>query len=794
MMQRWAFFLLFMFSFSLTYGQEGCHASVSGIILSSDDKKPIPFANVALILSSDTTRGVSNGKGEFIFEGLCTGDYSLQISSVSYLKLEAEISLSSEEKYRKTFSLRQDVKVLDQVTVETDKVEEIASIERTEVSQAQLRQSAGESLGEVLQNITGVNILQTGPTIAKPIIHGLHSNRILILNNGIRQEGQQWGQEHAPEIDPFVASNLRLIKGAAAVKYGSDAMGGVILVNPSELPRQSGLSGKVNLLGASNNGLYASSALLEGGIKNLPGFGWRVQGTYKKAGDARTPDYRLTNTGMEEQNFSMGLGYHKNNVGAELFYSNFNTEIGILRSAHIGNLTDFERAIGAERPLFISDFSYDINNPYQAVNHQLLKANGHVDVENLGQLSVQYGFQVNDRKEFDIRRAGRSVIPALSLNLVTHTIDLDLDMVARGNWKWDVGASFMYQNNENDSETGVRPLIPDFENLTAGGHLIGRYILPNLEFEFGARYDYRYYLVKRFNRANELEKPEFNFNNLTGSLGIVSFLSNNWTLRSNLGTAWRAPNVNELYSEGLHHGAAALEEGNPLLSTEKAIKWLTTLEKQTERFSLNVSGYVNMINDYIFLRPEDVDLTIRGAFPVFRYRQTDAVFIGIDTDLNYKLSDSWRYSGRLALIYAEDRNTNAPLVNIPANQFQSDFSYMIPSSKLNNWELTFGVNLVQEQLNAPRVVTVNEILQANRSDVDLFGTDDSIFDLVSPPEGYALFNLSTAFGLPVRNQELQVDITVDNLLNTSYRSYLNRFRYYADEMGRNVSLKLSYSF
>lgn len=135
-----------------------------------------------------------------------------------------------------------------------------------------------------------------------------------------------------------------------------------------------------------------------------------------------------------------------------MFFSSFDAEIAILRSAHIGSLTDLERAIGSEQPLFIEDFSYDINNPYQAVNHKLLKANGHIEVSDLGQFSVQYGMQVNSRQEYDIRRAGRSTIPALSLDLYTHTLDLDFDMRHRGNWKWDVGASFMYQNNENDSK------------------------------------------------------------------------------------------------------------------------------------------------------------------------------------------------------------------------------------------------------------------------------------------------------------------------------------------------------
>lgn len=687
-----------------------------------------------------------------------------------------------------------DVQELSEVTVEGEGVEEIATISRTEINAKALERTTGESLGKSLSTLSGVNMLQSGPTIAKPVIHGLHSNRILILNNGIRQEGQQWGQEHAPEIDPFVANNLSLIKGAAAVKYGSDAIGGVILVNPAELPRATGVSGKVSTVGGSNNRLYAGSMLLEGGFKGINGLGWRVQGTYKRAGDAKAPDYRLTNTGTFEKNYSIGLGYHKDALGAELFFSSFDAEIAILRSAHIGNLTDLERAIGSDKPLFIQDFSYDINNPYQAVKHKLLKANGHLDVANLGTLSAQYGLQINQREEFDIRRAGRSTIPALSLDLFTHTVDFDLDMASMDNWKWDVGSSFMYQNNENNPETGIRPLIPDFENWTAGAHVISRYIQPSYELEAGARYDFRHYLIKRFDENNNLLKPEFSFNNLTGSIGALFFLSNDFQFRTNLGTAWRAPHVNELYSEGLHHGAAAVEEGNDQLKSEKSVKWISSLEKNTEKLGLNISVYANLINDYIYLRPEDVTLTIRGAFPIFRYRQTDALLTGIDTDLRYKFSERLENKSKLSIIYAQDQKLTSPIINIPANSLSTGFEYGLNVKGWLNSYIGLEATYTDRQRNAPRVFSIAEIQNANNQSTDLFQGDASVFDILDVPDAYALINIDAGFEKQIRGSILKLNIAITNLFNTEYRDYLNRFRYYSAEMGRNISLRISYEF
>ncbi|GAB5522591.1 MAG: TonB-dependent receptor [Roseivirga sp.] len=765
-----------------------CDLVLKGAVLDNENRQSIPFATIEIPALGK--RLVSAEDGSFSFSQLCVGSYELVFRFLGYKTLTQSFDLSRGADTFKVL-MEPDIKDLSEVVVEAEKVEEIASLKRAELSADALRRNSGESLGQALTDITGVNILQTGPTIAKPVIHGLHSNRILILNNGIRQEGQQWGQEHAPEIDPFVATNLQLIKGAAAVKYGSDAIGGVILVNPPDLPSAKGLAGSFNLVGATNNRLGAGSLMLEGGINGLEGFGWRVQGSLKRAGDARAADYRLTNTGTTENNFSFGLGYHKERAGFEVFYSSFDADIAILRSAHIGNLTDLENAIGRDRPLFIGEFSRVINNPRQQVAHQLLKVNGHIDVSNLGELYLQYGLQRNQRKEFDIRRGGRSEIPALSLDLVTHTLELDMDLAPMGKWKGDVGASFLMQANENDSETGIRPLIPNFDNLTAGFHVIGRYVETRYELEFGLRYDFKHYLVRKFDTNNQLIRPEFDFNNITGSAGIVLNLAKGWELRSNLGTAWRAPHVNELFSEGLHHGSAAIEEGRDNLVSEKAIKWISSIEKNTARYSIDVSAYYNLINDYIYLRPEDVALTIRGAFPVFRYNQTDAHFIGLDANVSYLVGDRVEWTNKLSLIRAMDRANNSPLINIPANRLQSGFTYKFDDGKLNKPFVTFTADLVDRQRNAPRVVSIADV---RVSDTDLFVADQSIFDFLDVPAGYVNFNLSGGFKTELFSNELNVFVSVENLLNNSYRDYLNRFRYYADDMGRNISLKINYNF
>ena len=785
--------LFFLFTIGLStsvLAQGNCSLMLSGTVRGQDTGETIPLATVEL--QSTEKRVVAEGNGFFEIRGLCKGTYIVIVRFVGYQTLQKEVVVNGTTEM--DFELVPDVTDLEEVTVEGQKAEEVATLKSLSLQKDDLFKKSGESLGKALSGLSGVNMLQTGPNIAKPVIHGLHSNRILILNNGIRQEGQQWGQEHAPEIDPFVATNLQLIKGAAAVKYGSDAIGGVILVNPPDLPRSPGLSGSLNAVGNSNNGLFTGSAMLEGGVEGLEGFGWRLQGSYKKAGDAKAPDYRLTNTGTLERNFSIGLGYHKESGGFEVFFSSFDAEIGVLRSAHIGNLTDLERAIGSERPLFIRDFSYDINNPRQRIKHELLKLNGHVTLDNLGDVSVQYGLQRNIREEYDIRRGGRSTIPALSLELITHTLELDLDMKPIGPIKGDIGASFLFQGNSNNPETGIRPLIPNFDNWTAGAHAIGRYVQNRYELELGVRYDYKHYLVKRFDNNNNLLTPEYDFSNVTGSAGVILFLPSDWVFRTNVGTAWRAPHINELFSGGLHHGSAAVEIGNDQLDTEKAVKLISSLEKVSSRYDINIAAYYNYIRDYIYLRPENVELTIQGAFPLFSYTQTDASFIGFDADVNYHLTDQVDLTGKLSLIRAEDEVNNGPLINIPTNRMSAGITYNFQDGRLKEPYVSFLVDAVDQQRNAPRVVTIAEILEANQQNTDLFDQDKTVFDYLAPPEGYVNIGLSTGFKIPVRENEIAVYASVENVFNNSYRDYMNRLRYYSDEMGRNFSIKLNYNF
>ncbi|MBX2844521.1 MAG: TonB-dependent receptor, partial [Flammeovirgaceae bacterium] len=226
------------------------------------DSEENPIIGATVLLPKINKGSISDTSGIFNFRNIPMGEYLVQISNIGFEPFETTIKLPLQETLK--IKLEKSIQLLDDITVEGIKNTTTMNSYST-LSAFELEQKSGKSLGETLESISGVNVLKTGPGISKPIINGLHSNRILILNNGIRQEGQQWGVEHAPEVDPFMADNIQVIKGAESVRFGADAMGGVIILNPPKLPNSEGITGEIQLTGSSNGRQGVVAGKLEGG-------------------------------------------------------------------------------------------------------------------------------------------------------------------------------------------------------------------------------------------------------------------------------------------------------------------------------------------------------------------------------------------------------------------------------------------------------------------------------------------------------------------------------------------------
>ena len=446
-------FLLVM-GFSL-YGQETLN-----LIVEDKAGQPLPSAVVHFV----GKHFVSDAKGRVNISNLAKGKYPIKVNYLGFLDYEAIVAIPAVNPYKVV--MQEEVNQLAGTTLIGHVAKPVTA--SVAIDKPKLQQKSGEELAKVLTTVAGVSMIQTGATIAKPVIHGLHSNRILILNNEVRQEGQQWGADHAPEIDPAVADKITVIKGADAVRYGSDALGGVVVIAPNQLPYGDGLHGQLSPSFASNGRKSATTLKLESGLPGLLHWAWRVQGTLKRSGDIHTADYMLNNTAAAEANFSAAIGLRQEAGSAELFYSRYENESGVFYGSHIGNLDDLLARFEIGRPLTTYPFSYSIEAPKQKVIHHLLKAKAYYFLPFGGKLTAQYAFQKDIRQEFSVRRLDRTRIPALNMWLTTHLAEIFWENMDAPHWKTLVGGSFSLQDNYNQPGTGVVPVIPNFASVGYG--------------------------------------------------------------------------------------------------------------------------------------------------------------------------------------------------------------------------------------------------------------------------------------------------------------------------------------
>ncbi|MFM2190412.1 MAG: hypothetical protein RL491_798, partial [Bacteroidota bacterium] len=254
---------------------------VSGIVRDADTGEPLPFSSVAV--KGKSGGAITGYDGRFKLQGLCEGELRLMVSHLACEKTDVTLIIARDTNI--VVELPHKHNELNEVLIVKSKMDDMPLLTSEAISGDQLALNSGKSLAEGLSSINGVTMLRSGSTVSKPVVHGLSGNRVLILNNGIRLEGQQWGSEHAPEIDPFIAKRMTVIKGSGSVRFGPDAIGGVILVEPASLPQGSGWGAEANMVGVSSNRQGAISSMIQFSPEKLPALAFRLQGTLKQGGD-----------------------------------------------------------------------------------------------------------------------------------------------------------------------------------------------------------------------------------------------------------------------------------------------------------------------------------------------------------------------------------------------------------------------------------------------------------------------------------------------------------------------------
>ena len=768
--------LLIHFASSLL-AQNACQCTIKGRVNARENQEKIQGAYVFLKGQKKTTQ--TDAQGNFILKNLCPGTYTLICEMSSFERVEMLVKLDDHEQKEENISLEVHDEHLMEVLVSGKKSEGGAQL-KGKLSDEERAQRDGLSLGEMMKGIMGVQSLQTGSTISKPVIHGMHSSRVIILNQGVRQEGQNWGSEHAPEVDPFVSKNIQVIKGPAGLRYGGDAIGGIVMLEPNALPDSADIRGEVQSIFFSNGRQLVGSALLEGGIKNVSGLGWRIQGTLKNGGNMRTATYYLANTGIEEQNFSAAMGFKRTRWSTDVFFSRFHSIIGIYSGSHIGNVNDLENAISRDRPFpefTPTEFIRQIERPNQDIIHHLFKWKAFYRLASGAAFRGNIAYQQDQRLELDVLRMGKN-INTLRFELETGSGEFLYDETNTSKkWKGQFGFNVLSQGNITSGNRVNNPtlttsLLPNYYLNNFGLFALERFVNEKLEFDGGLRLDAKNIEIHRpdMNYSSRINRNDIDYLGLSASLGLKYHWSDQFENHIILARAFRAPGANELYSNGVHHGAGAYEIGNPNLRGETAYNFsLNTLYTENQ-WAFELGLYANSIQNFIYLKPV-VDrgravyvTTVRGSFPAFAYEQIDATFKGIDAQVNFKASERWSFQQKSSLVYAFDEKNHAYLVNIPANRFEYLIRHQFPKNKQY---VSVGLTQVSQQTR----VEINS-------------------DYAPPPAGY--FLVQANWGISIKS--LDMGITINNALNQAYRDYLNRFRYYADDQGINASIRLTYRF
>ncbi|MEL7220573.1 MAG: TonB-dependent receptor, partial [Bacteroidota bacterium] len=490
----------------------------------------------------------------------------------------------------------------------------------------------------------------------------------------------------------------------------------------------------------------------------------------------------------------------------KVYYSYLSQNLGILRSSIASSGTAIVRAINSDEPVIISPFSYDINQPRQLVHHHLAKVEAKWRYADDAKLTFRFGSQLNQREEYDVRR--NAEIPIIDLDLITNDFQLDWEHSEWLNIDGLVGLQIFTQNNDNNPGTQTTPFIPNYNNFRFSAFATESLVSNHSTFELGIRLDYEENNVRGRETNQDIFRDIYSFTNLTASLGYIYRISDNNTFRTNFGTAWRTPNVAELFSFGQRgfkssfgllryytteneNSAFKTDRVIPLnesnVSPEKGYKWINEWRIQKKRNTYTLTAYTHYIQNFIFERPSAVVGTVRGPMPVFIYDQADALFVG--TDLSWEREWSNAVDGTLGFSYLWSKNLkkNEVLINQPPMAINYKLTWKLPAFfGANSTQLSLNPSYTFQPFQAPRTVSPEDLIDGSV----VITPESEIFDFKDAPSDYFLLDLTWK----MKANGFDAGLAVQNVFNTRYRNYLNEMRYFADEPGINLLFTINYYF
>ena len=740
--------------------------TITGIVLDSNTKNPLIGATVTF--PDLRINAITDVNGSFTLNNLpAKGRFLISITYLGYKTITQTIDLAASTQLQ--FSLFPSMIEAQEVVVTGTAISSNNRKNSTAVASVNkdhLINRASGNLVDAIAKVPGVSQITTGGGISKPVIRGLSSNRVVTLVDGAKQEGQQWGDEHGIEVDQYGADRVEVLRGAASLMYGSDALGGVInILDP--LPSPDGhVRGEIISNYQSNNGLTGSSAMLQG---NQNGFIWRARRTYKNAYSYQAPGGRIANTGYNEKDLSAQIGLNKPWGYTHLNLSSFKNNIGLPDFARnsAGNFEDADGNIFTNSALM----NRKLLLPFQDIRHYKAAINSNILMGD-NSLKFTLAYQNNQRRELQNSRT----TPSLFFNLQTYSSDFKLHFAEKKGWEPVIGLSASYQDNKNKA---AELLIPDYNSVDMGAFVFEKKNWATATFSVGGRYDVRSISSKKMMQEGQ---PKFNtfintFSNFSGALGFTQEFSERLSLKANAGSAFRAPNIAELSSDGIHGGTFRYEIGNNSLKPEKSYYADVALEYVSDKVNASIGAFNNYIKQYIFNRQLDNEvITVDDSeVAVYRFVQANANLYGFEGSLTLHPAELIHLENTFSVTRGTNKAIDKPLPFMPAGVIRNELR-LEPKFKRGIQHTYLSVGL-------------DNVFSQNR--VDVFETTT---------KGYTLVNAAVGTTFMLKKQPLRLNISANNLLNKAYYDHLSRFKpgrldeadptagYY--NQGRNISIGL----
>lgn len=699
-----------------------------------------------VFLTPANRRVHSDEQGRFRLERLCPGSYVLNV--VHHQEEDLQLSLVLRGDTFLNLYMEHEEETLHEVVVHQVRID-------GPISGDKLRALSADQGTAGLARIPGVQLLQQGPTISKPVVQGMWGLRVPVYAGGNRLEGQSWGIEHAPEAELQAYGILSVTHGAMSLMLGHDALGGAIRME-QDWSLHPGASYLTLHTALAQNGRGLGQFVDYGGrTLRRPEWQWKTHAGFRRSGNMFAPGYYLWNTGNERLNMLMAAR-RKGKYTQEWSVSALHTRQGIFSGAHTGNLTDLYAAIARRRPITPDSFSYKLGKPWQQNEHlsaswkmERISKNG---LQRWLSLSAQY----DRRREFDFNRSSADPRPQLDLRLLSLQLNAARHVLFRDKI-FHLGGSQRLQVQEYSRIF----LVPAYAGWSGGAWVARSGRWRGWMLDAVLRAD-AHLIRATWVRNNIPFQDARQFFNLSGGLSLIRRLANNISYEQHLLRQWRNPWLNELYSDGVHRGSGAYERGNRNLRAEHALKWEHRLVCRRPKLYAEWTLFGNLVRNFMNLEPGSRPvLTVRGALPLFEYRQYHALFAGSNLHFRRTIDKVWQLQGRLDAVFARNLDSGRMVPLLPPVQASLGLN-----RKLGSW--TFNINPAYT--------------------AKTYGYREGS-DFLPPPTGYLLLHADVSLHQKLGAHELTLQLGAHNLGNKSYRDYMNRFRYFADEPGRNIWLR-----